>query len=192
MKKILLIFCLIFTHTLYFADTTTNDSINQLIENFTIENNVDDEEFDNNISKEMVELISENLKKNSDVKEDIRKQITDFALTYLNTPYIWGSTGPKSFDCSGFVNYVYKEIATVQLPRTSYNIAKLKNKVEKDDLQIGDIIYFKTTKKKRISHVGIYIGDNKFVHASSAKKKVVISEIEGFYKRAYRGAVRPY
>ncbi len=192
MKKILLIFCLIFTQTLYFADTTTNDSINQLIENFTIENNVDDEEFDNNISKEMVELISENLKKNSDVKEDIRKQITDFALTYLNTPYIWGSTGPKSFDCSGFVNYVYKEIATVQLPRTSYNIAKLKNKVEKDDLQIGDIIYFKTTKKKRISHVGIYIGDNKFVHASSAKKKVVISEIEGFYKRAYRGAVRPY
>ncbi len=192
MKKILLIFCLIFTQALYFADTTTNDSINQLIENFTIENNVDDEEFDNNISKEMVELISENLKKNSDVKEDIRKQITDFALTYLNTPYIWGSTGPKSFDCSGFVNYVYKEIATVQLPRTSYNIAKLKNKVEKDDLQIGDIIYFKTTKKKRISHVGIYIGDNKFVHASSAKKKVVISEIEGFYKRAYRGAVRPY
>lgn len=192
MKKILLIFCLIFTQTLYFADTTTNDSINQLIENFTIENNVDDEEFDNNISKEMVELISENLKKNSDVKEDIRKQITDFALTYLNTPYIWGSTGPKSFDCSGFVNYVYKEIATVQLPRTSYNIAKLKNKVEKDDLQIGDIIYFKTTKKKRISHVGIYIGNNKFVHASSAKKKVVISEIEGFYKRAYRGAVRPY
>ena len=192
MKKILLIFCLIFTQTLYFADTTTNDSINQLIENFTIENNVDDEEFDNNISKEMVELISENLKKNSDVKEDIRKQITDFALTYLNTPYIWGSTGPKSFDCSGFVNYVYKEITTVQLPRTSYNIAKLKNKVEKDDLQIGDIIYFKTTKKKRISHVGIYIGDNKFVHASSAKKKVVISEIEGFYKRAYRGAVRPY
>ena len=192
MKKILLIFCLIFTQALYFADTTTNDSINQLIENFTIENNVDDEEFDNNISKEMVELISENLKKNSDVKEDIRKQITDFALTYLNTPYIWGSTGPKSFDCSGFVNYVYKEIATVQLPRTSYNIAKLKNKVEKDDLQIGDIIYFETTKKKRISHVGIYIGDNKFVHASSAKKKVVISEIEGFYKRAYRGAVRPY
>lgn len=192
MKKILLIFCLIFTQALYFADTTTNDSINQLIENFTIENNVDDEEFDNNISKEMVELISENLKKNSDVKEDIRKQITDFALTYLNTPYIWGSTGPKSFDCSGFVNYVYKEIATVQLPRTSYNIAKLKNKVEKDDLQIGDIIYFKTTKKKRISHVAIYIGDNKFVHASSAKKKVVISEIEGFYKRAYRGAVRPY
>ena len=124
--------------------------------------------------------------------DKFRKQITDFALTYLNTPYIWGSTGPKSFDCSGFVNYVYKEIATVQLPRTSYNIAKLKNKVEKDDLQIGDIIYFKTTKKKRISHVGIYIGDNKFVHASSAKKKVVISEIEGFYKRAYRGAVRPY
>ena len=71
MKKILLIFCLIFTQALYFADTTTNDSINQLIENFTIENNVDDEEFDNNISKEMVELISENLKKNSDVKEDI-------------------------------------------------------------------------------------------------------------------------
>ena len=47
MKKILLIFCLIFTQALYFADTTTNDSINQLIENFTIENNVDDEEFDN-------------------------------------------------------------------------------------------------------------------------------------------------
>lgn len=178
MKKILLILYLIFMQTIYFADTTKNDTIDQITEN--------------NVENEITELISEGLKNSSNFKEDIRKKITDFALQYLNVPYKWGSSGPKSFDCSGFVHYVYKEIATIELPRTSYSIAELDNKVEKDKLQIGDILYFKTTKKQRISHVGIYIGDNKFVHASSAKKKVVISEIEGFYKRAYRGAVRPY
>ncbi|WP_068267580.1 C40 family peptidase [Caviibacter abscessus] len=125
------------------------------------------------------------------IKDEIRKQISEFALNYLNTPYLWGSNGPKSFDCSGYVNYVYEKTVGIDLPRVSSNIAKYGTKVDKDDLQLGDILYFKTTRKNRISHVGIYIGDNKFVHASSRNKKVVISEIKGYYQRTLRGAVRP-
>lgn len=131
-------------------------------------------------------------KEEETVKDDIRKQIGEFALNYLNTPYIWGSNGPTSFDCSGYVNYVYEKTVGIDLPRVSYNIAKYGAKVDMNNLQIGDILYFKTTRKNRISHVGIYIGENKFVHASSRRKKVVVSEIKGYYKKAIRGAVRPF
>lgn len=127
------------------------------------------------------------------IKDDIRNQIMEFAKNYLETPYKYGSTGPKNFDCSGFVNYIFSEIANINLPRVSSDISKYGKKIEnEDDLKIGDLLFFKTTSKNRISHVGIYIGDNKFIHASSSKKKVVISEITGFYKKAYRWATDPF
>ncbi|MDK9581237.1 C40 family peptidase [Sneathia sanguinegens] len=119
---------------------------------------------------------------------DIRMQIHEYALKYLDTPYRWGSNGPNNFDCSGFVNYVYKKKANITLPRVSSDISKMKaSKV--DNFKVGDILFFKTTKKERISHVGIYIGNNKFIHASSAQKKVIISKLEGYYKKALRGAI---
>lgn len=120
--------------------------------------------------------------------DDIRQQIYEFAITHIDTPYRWGSTGPDSFDCSGFVNYIYENTAHVNLPRVSYEMSKGGDEVNLEDLKIGDLVFFKTTKKNRISHVGIYIGENKFIHASSAKKKVIVSEIEGFYKKAFRVA----
>lgn len=121
--------------------------------------------------------------------DDIRKQISDYAMKYIDTPYRWGSNGPKNFDCSGFVNYIYQNKANIDLPRISSDISKI-GPSKTRDLQIGDLVFFKTTKKERISHVGIYIGNGKFIHASSGKKKVVVSTLEeGYYKKAFRWAV---
>ena len=136
-------------------------------------------------------LSSLNFANNIDNKinaDDIRQQIYEFAITYIDTPYKLGSTGPTSFDCSGFVNYIYEHTAEIDLPRVSSDISKEGEKIDTDNLKVGDLLFFKTTKKNRISHVGIYIGNNKFIHASSAKKKVIISELTGFYKKAFRVA----
>lgn len=125
---------------------------------------------------------------NNKTADDIRKQISEYAMTYLDTPYRWGSKGPSTFDCSGFVNYVYKKKANIDLPRSSYDIAKI-GTAKFSNLEVADLLFFKTTSKARISHVGIYIGNNKFIHASSSKRGVVISELEGYYKKTFKWGV---
>lgn len=125
--------------------------------------------------------------------DDIRKQISDYAMNYIDTPYRWGSNGPNSFDCSGFVNYIYQNIANINLPRISSDISTIRQSKKTDNLLVGDLMFFKTTKKNRISHVGIYIGNGKFIHASSGHKKVIISSIkEGYYKKTFKWAINPF
>ncbi|WP_375168493.1 C40 family peptidase [Sneathia vaginalis] len=86
------------------------------------------------------------------------------------------------------MNYVYKKKANIDLPRSSYDIAKI-GTAKFSNLEVGDLLFFKTTSKARISHVGIYIGNNKFIHASSSKRGVVISELEGYYKKTFKWGV---
>ncbi len=110
------------------------------------------------------------------------------ATAYLGTEYVWAANGPDAFDCSGFTKYVYKEIG-ITLPRYSGNQAKVGTKVSFNELQKGDLVFFDTEKKfkHKVNHVGIYIGDGKFIHASSAKKKVIITSFnrKQFYKRRF-------
>jgi cell wall-associated NlpC family hydrolase len=129
-------------------------------------------------------------------KEDADKckRITSLAKTKLGKKYVWGASGNKNtYDCSSFVKYVYKKQG-IELPRTSIMQSKVGKYVKRDELQKGDLIFFDTSKKRKgyVNHVGIYIGDNKFIHASSAKKKVVITSLEkSFYSNRYKGARRP-
>ncbi len=129
-------------------------------------------------------------------KEDADKckRITSLAKTKLGKKYVWGASGNKNtYDCSSFVKYVYKKQG-IELPRTSIMQSKVGKYVKRDELQKGDLIFFDTSKKRKgyVNHVGIYIGDNKFIHASSAKKKVVITSLEkNFYSNRYKGARRP-
>lgn len=124
----------------------------------------------------------------------IMSKIVDVAKKYLGIPYRYGSNGPSSFDCSGFTSYVFKS-AGYSISRSSRDQAHNGEKVTKSDLKAGDLVFFDTSGKidGNISHVGIYIGDGRFIHASSGKsaKKVVISELnEGYYKDRFVTARR--
>jgi cell wall-associated NlpC family hydrolase len=94
------------------------------------------------------------------------------ALTKVGAPYRWGATGPNAFDCSGLVTWAYQN-SGVSLPRTSRAMSKVGTSVARADLRPGDLVFF----YRPVSHVGIYIGDGKIVHASSRKSPVKISDM---------------
>lgn len=116
-----------------------------------------------------------------------KENIVDYAKKFIGVPYKWGGTTPKGFDCSGFLVYVFKEY-DVQLPRTSADQYKRGESVDRNGLVPGDIVFF-TTYKPGPSHVGLYIGDNEFIHASN--NGVTISSLDkSYYKTRYIGAKR--
>ena len=114
--------------------------------------------------------------------------IVSFSKQYLGVPYKWGGTTPKGFDCSGFITYVYREFG-VNLPRTAEEQYEKGEKVAKDDLETGDLVFF-ATYKKTASHAGIYIGDNKFIHASSGRGVMISDLDESYWRKSYLGARR--
>ncbi len=101
-----------------------------------------------------------------------------------------GSSPENGLDCSGLVRYVFREARGTELPRTSAEISKLGESVDKKDLQPGDLVFFNTL-RKAFSHVGIYLGDNKFIHAPSSGGAVRIESMDMAYWRArFNGARR--
>lgn len=91
-------------------------------------------------------------------------KIVTFAKTKLGTPYRFGANGPNAFDCSSFTKTVFAKFG-ISIPRTSLSQSKVGTYVSKDKLQKGDLVFFKDTYKAGVSHVGIYIGNNQFIHA---------------------------
>jgi hypothetical protein len=100
------------------------------------------------------------------------------AKKYLGGKYVWGGTLPNGFDCSGYVQYVYKKEG-VQLPRTAFQQSKVGKDVTWQTLQEGDLLFFLTDKSRNIpvTHVGLYLGEDKFIHAASSKKGIIISSL---------------
>lgn len=120
-------------------------------------------------------------------------RITSLAKQKLGKKYVWGATGNKdTFDCSGLTTYVYKKNG-ISLPRRAIAQSKVGKAVSKKELRKGDLVFFDTSKNRKgyINHVGIYIGDGKFIHASSAKNKVVITDLsKSFYNERFKVARR--
>ncbi len=115
--------------------------------------------------------------------------IVNTAMKYIGTPYVWGGTSEKGFDCSGLVYYVYNECG-YSINRTAASIYENGTYVEKPELKAGDAVCFSTS-SSYIGHVGIYIGDGQFIHASSGSGSVIISELSSdYYTRNYVGARR--
>lgn len=147
---------------------------------------------DRNIYNPVLPSSRQTMKKNNDFS-NIREQIISFAQTKLGSPYVWGATGPNTFDCSGFVGYVFQKAANVNLPRVSSSQATFKPKIASMDMEKGDLVFFETTGKGRISHVGIYMGNRQFIHASSGRKRVTISSLDStFYNKTFRWAINPF
>ena len=122
-----------------------------------------------------------------------RNNIQELLYSYLGKPYVWAEEGPYAFDCSGLTYNIYGSMG-IDIPRVAREQAKMGKHVKFKNLHYGDLIFFGSPNKrsKTINHVGIYLGDNKFIHASSAKKKVVITSLDkNFYSNRYKGARRP-
>ena len=105
------------------------------------------------------------------------EEIVAYAKSFLGKPYVYGGSSPSGFDCSGFTSYVYKHFG-YNLARSAAGQASNGVKVEKSDLQPGDLVLFKNHALTKIGHVGIYIGDNKMIHASEPKTGVIITDID--------------
>lgn len=101
--------------------------------------------------------------------------------------YRWGGTSPVTgFDCSGLTQYSFKKGAQVSIPRTAAAQYKASVKVSRAQAQKGDLIFFNTS-GKRVSHVGIYLGNNKFVHAPRTGKAITTSQLKGYWARKLIG-----
>ena len=130
-------------------------------------------------------------KKENHFAYDKLKVINDIeskAKSFLGVPYVWGATGPSKFDCSGFTQWVYRD-SGINIPRVSKNQARVGKFISYENLQRGDMVFFDTKKKRSglVTHVGIYLGDGNFIHASSAGKSVVIYNFnqKSFYKKRF-------
>ncbi|OON92113.1 MAG: glycoside hydrolase, partial [Epulopiscium sp. Nele67-Bin001] len=108
------------------------------------------------------------------------QDIVSYGLTFLGTPYVWGGTSlSNGVDCSGFTQQIY-DTFDIELSRVSYNQANDGLTIEKDELQMGDLVFFDTGNNGTISHVGIYINDDNFIH-SDMTNGVTISDLNSSY-----------
>lgn len=128
-----------------------------------------------------------------EISDEVLSELVNVAFDFLGVSYKYGGMDvEKGIDCSYFMQKVYKSLGTV-LPRTSRLQFKIGKKVKRDELIPGDLVFFrKYIKSSRIGHVGMYIGNDEFIHASYGAKKVTISSLnETYFKKRFSGARRP-
>ena len=118
-----------------------------------------------------------------------RNDIALYAMGLLDTRYRWGGRGPASgFDCSGLVSHVYQEAAGLRVLGTSAELGQKVRPVQPDQLQPGDLVFFNTL-GTRHSHVGVYVGDGRFVHASNPRTGVRMDQLSNrYYAQRFEGA----
>ncbi|MAF05370.1 C40 family peptidase [Herbaspirillum huttiense] len=126
--------------------------------------------------------------------QDITNRASELAtqaLAMLGINYRYGGNSPDTgLDCSGLVRYVFKEAWGTDLPRTSLEISRVGEKIGSDNLQPGDLVFYNTL-RRGFSHVGIYLGDGKFIHSPSAGGQVRIESMdESYWKKRFNGARR--
>lgn len=155
----------------------------------------------NNLSSDLI-YVGQRLKvsgnyvpeKETPVKEEVPTQeagnLINQAMKWLGTPYLWGGSTLSGFDCSGFIYYAFNEFGT-KIGRQSTE-GYFSRSYYIDSPKVGDLVFFNNTYKAGISHMGIYLGNNEFIHASSSKGVMVSSLNEAYYKQRFDGFKRFY
>ena len=118
----------------------------------------------------------------------LANSIVSLSMNYIGVPYVFGGTSPYGFDCSGYVQYVFAN-AGISIPRTADVQYEVGTPISTTDLVSGDLVFF-STYTYGASHVGIYLGDNKFIHASSSRGVTIDSLGSSYYSSCYIGARR--
>ena len=139
------------------------------------------------------DLVEEEVLAENAVDMDVQKLLLDTAFSYLGTPYKHAGVTRNGMDCSGFVSTTFKAI-DVPLSRSSQEMATQGKRIKLKNVRVGDLLFFKTLRRNRISHVGMGVevqdGEIKFIHASSKRGVVISSLSENYYKKAFRMAKR--
>lgn len=115
------------------------------------------------------------------------------AIGLVGTPYRWGGNTPDSgFDCSGLIGYVYRDAAGLQLPRSTREMSVMAvPRVARQQLRSGDLLFFATNGGRQVSHAGIYVGEDRFVHAPSSGGTVRLDSLkDGYWQQRYLDARR--
>ena len=207
MKSVFTLSVLLFATTLYAENSKKVDCSIQIE---SVKNNLDTYtlvlKHDKNCeimmdhNKSLISLVSKTYEKQDSVAKTennstaphtkVEKLIT-LAKSKMGDSYEPAKAGPDHFDCSGFVYYVFKNNG-IQIPRSSRTQSESGDKLKRDALKRGDILFFDTHDRKHINHSGIYLGEGKFIHSSSGKAYgVTVSELDtGFYKDKFRWGIR--
>jgi cell wall-associated NlpC family hydrolase len=134
--------------------------------------------------------ISDNLKTDFALQMHLnnkQKEIINFAESWVGTPYCYGGTDKSCTDCSGFVMQIFDE-AGIKLPRTALQQYQFGQLVEDNDIAPGDLVFF--IRDSKIGHVGIYVGENQFIHASTNRGVVIQNLDDEFYRETFAGVRR--
>jgi cell wall-associated NlpC family hydrolase len=125
------------------------------------------------------------------IADDKINELIMYAVSLADTPYHYGGNNPENgFDCSGFVDHVFRHSLGIVLPRTSRELSRIGSLVKATQLQPGDLVFF-NTQNSLYSHVGIYIGDDKFVHAPKTGSHIRVDKMkEKYWISRYNGARR--
>ncbi|MFA7626673.1 MAG: C40 family peptidase, partial [Candidatus Kapaibacterium sp.] len=119
-----------------------------------------------------------------------KSELMYIIMDWLGTPYRFGGTTRGNIDCSAFTQKVFLQAADVMLPRVAREQVKVGDKISRKNLEFGDLVFFHTYSRRFASHVGIYLGDNLFAHASSRHGVTVSSLESSYYKRNFIGGRR--
>ncbi len=145
-----------------------------------------DEEIKNQIDALLDEM---SLFKSESTNAELSELILSAAFDYEGVRYRFGGSTRSGLDCSGLVTNAFNDASSINLPRSSSDMAKIGDKINKDDAQRGDLIFFRTGKGSRISHVGIITevsnDEIKFIHSSTTKGVIVSTTKEDYYKRRF-------
>ena len=119
-----------------------------------------------------------------------REKVLFEVIKYLETPYKYGGNTQKGMDCSAFTLQVFQNSLSLEIPRSAHDQYSTGEKVSEEDLKFGDLVFFNTTRRSFPGHVGIYLGENQFVHASRSLGVTVSSLEDAYYKKRFVGARR--
>lgn len=143
------------------------------------------------MERSLAEAASDTVKDAAATAWQTAQKLSSFALGLIGVDYKYGGTKPETgLDCSGLVRYVFQQVTGIQLPRTAKEMSRVGDKVTLEELKPGDLVFF-NTRQFAFSHVGIYLGDNRFIHAPSRGREVEIAMIDkSFWQRRFNGARR--
>lgn len=129
----------------------------------------------------------------NEARDERMNDLVMYAISLAETPYRYGGSNERSgFDCSGYVGHVYREVLDIKLPRTTKALSGVGDPLRQSELRPGDLVFF-NTQRSPFSHVGIYVGERKFVHSPKTGSRIRVENMElNYWKSRYNGARRVY